>query len=92
MAESLTTIDHETIRRWATDRDGVPATVAGTPGGDDEAGILRFDFPGGAGEDELTHVEWDEWFDKFEKENLALVYQDEKVSGEPSTFFRLIKR
>lgn len=88
MTQALSTIDHETIRNWASERDGVPATVADTG----SPGILRFDFPGGAGEDELTHIEWDEWFEKFEKENLALLYQDEKTSGEPSTFFKLVKR
>lgn len=57
-----------------------------------EAGILRFDFPGGAGEDQLEHIDWDEWFDKFEKKNLALLYQDEKSDGEGSTFFKLVTR
>lgn len=88
---SLTTIDHDTIREWAEQRDGVPASVAGTAG-NGPAGVLRFDLPGGAGEDELEHISWEEWFDKFEKENLALVYQDEKTSGESSTFFKLIRR
>lgn len=88
MTEAETTTDHATIRRWASERDGVPATVTGTG----DPGILRFDFPGGVGEDELTHIEWDEWFEKFDRENLALLYQDEKASGEPSTFFKLVKR
>jgi hypothetical protein len=35
--------------------------VRGTDNGD-SAGILRIDFPGGAGEDALEHVGWDEWF------------------------------
>lgn len=92
MNEAKTTFDHDTIRKWVEERDGVPATVAGTESGADEAGILRFDFPGGAGEDELTHISWDEWFDKFEEESLALLYQDEKSSGEPSTFFKIVGR
>ncbi len=47
------------------------------------------DFPGGAGEDQLEHISWDEWFRKFEESNLAFPYQDEKASGEDSTFFKL---
>jgi hypothetical protein len=65
--------------------------VRGT-GGDDDAGVLRIDFPGGSGEDELEHISWDEWFDKFEQENLAFLYQERKASGEDSTFFKLVSR
>jgi hypothetical protein len=89
--ESRTTTDHETIRRWAQARGGVPARVRGTGNGDDP-GILRIDFPGGAGEDQLEHISWDEWFEKFDENNLAFLYQDEKADGEPSTFFKLVKR
>jgi hypothetical protein len=86
-----TTTDHETIRRWAEERGGVPATVRATKS-DDEAGVLRIDFPGGAGEESLEHISWEEWFEKFEEKKLAFVYQDEKASGESSTFFKLVSR
>jgi hypothetical protein len=85
------TTDHETIRRWAEERDGVPATVRGTES-DGEPGVLRIDFPGGAGEDRLEHISWDEWFQKFDEKNLAFVYQERKADGEPSTFFKLVSR
>ena len=90
MAESKTTTDHEEIRRWAEARDGKPAAVAGTGGGDD-AGLLRINFPGGA-EESLEDVSWDEWFEKFEEKNLAFLYQDETASGEESRFFKLVSR
>ena len=89
-SESNTTTDHETIRRWVEERDGKPASVRGT--GDGDAGVLRIDFPGGAGEDELEQISWDEWFEKFDQNNLAFLYQEEKKSGEGSTFFKLINR
>ena len=60
--------------------------------GDDEAGVLRIDFPGGSDEDELEHISWDEWFDKFEREKLAFLYQERKAGGEDSTFFKLVSR
>jgi hypothetical protein len=63
---SQTTTDHETIRRWVEERGGKPARVRGTGDGDDP-GILRIDFPGGAGKDQLEHISWDEWFQKFEE-------------------------
>jgi hypothetical protein len=89
-SESKTTTDHDTIRRWVEERDGKPASVRGT--GDGEAGVLRIDFPGGAGQDELEHISWDEWFEKFDQSNLAFLYQEEKKSGEGSTFFKLVNR
>jgi len=85
-----TTTDHEEIVRWVEEHGGRPATVRGT--GDDDAGVLRIDFPGGAGEESLEPISWDEWFQKLEENRLAFLYQDEKASGEDSTFFKLVRR
>jgi hypothetical protein len=90
-SESKTTTDHDTIRRWAQERDGTPASVRGT-GDDGEAGVLRIDFPGGAGAESLQQIAWEEWFQKFDENNLCFLYQEEKASGEGSTFFKLINR
>ena len=86
-----TTTDHETIRRWAEERGASPACVRGT-GGRDDVGILRLDFPGYSGSDELEEISWDEWFEKFEESELALLYQDETAGGEPSHFNKLVRR
>ncbi|GAB3533746.1 hypothetical protein GCM10027403_08280 [Arthrobacter tecti] len=91
MASSQTTTDHDEIRKWVESNDGKPASVKGTEGNDD-AGVLRIDFPGGAGEDSLEHISWDEWFEKFDDNKLAFLYQEEKASGESSTFFKLVNR
>jgi hypothetical protein len=90
-SESRTTSDHEEIRRWVEEHDGSPARVRET-GGEGDLGVLRIDFPGGAGEDQLEHVSWEEWFAAFEENDLALVYQEHKASGEDSTFAKLIDR
>lgn len=92
MSESETrqTRDHEEIRRWVEAHDGTPASVRGTEEGD-EAGVLRIDFPGGAGEPELQPITWDEWFDKFDEQDLTFLYQETKASGEDSTFFKLVR-
>ena len=90
-SETRTTTDHDNIRRWVEDRDGTPASVRGTEEGE-PAGVLRIDFPGGAGEESLEHISWEEWFRKFDESGLAFLYQDEKASGEGSTFFKLVKR
>jgi len=89
--KTRTTTDHEEIRRWVEEHGGRPASVRGTETGD-APGVLRIDFPGGTSEDTLEHVPWDAWFQKFEESGLALVYQEEKASGEDSTFARLVAR
>ena len=90
-SDTRTTTDHEEIRRWAEEHGGQPARVRGT-GNEDDPGLLRIDFPGGAGEDQLEHISWDEWFQKFDENNLAFLYQERKATGEDSTFFKLVKR
>jgi hypothetical protein len=91
MSSSKTTTDHETIRRWAEERGAKPSAVKGT-GDTEDAGIIRLDFPGFSGGDSLEEISWDEFFDKFEESQLALVYQEETVSGEKSNFNKLITR
>ena len=54
-SRSHTTTDHDEIRRWVEEHDGRPATVKGTGSGDD-AGVLRIDFPGGAGPESLAEI------------------------------------
>ena len=90
-SQSKTTTDHDEIRPWVEEHDGKPVSVRGTENGDD-AGVLRIDFPGGAGADQLEPISWDEWFEKFDESGLAFLYQEHKASGEDSTFFKLVSR
>jgi hypothetical protein len=89
--EARTTTDHDEIRRWVEERGGSPATVKGT-GKRGEPGLLRIDFPGYRGEGSLQKIEWDEFFDQFESENLAFLYQTKTKSGKRSNFNKLISR
>jgi hypothetical protein len=90
-SDTRTTTDHDEIRRWVEDHGGSPASVKGTESGD-EAGVLRIDFPGGAGNESLDHISWEDWFVKFDENQLAFLYQEKKSDGEDSTFFKLIRR
>jgi hypothetical protein len=88
---SKTTTDHDTIKKWVEERGGSPASVKGTAD-DDEAGVLRIDFPGYSGKDSLEHISWDEFFEKFDEKKLAFLYQDEMRDGEESRFFKFVSR
>lgn len=90
-AGSQTTTDHDQIREWAEARGGEPACVRGTGGGGD-AGLLRIDFPGYSGEDSLEHISWDEFFEKFDEQKLALLYQETTADGQQSNFNKLVRR
>lgn len=85
------TIDHDEIRRWVEAHGGKPAVVKRTARGS-QAGILRVDFPGYSGEKSLEPLSWDDWFARFERANLAFLYQDETGSGRPSRFNKLVGR
>ena len=86
-----TTTDHDTIRSWVEQRGGHPATVKRTEK-HGEPGVLRIDFPGFSGEDTLEPVAWDKWFEAFDRNELAFLYQDRTADGQQSRFNKLISR
>ncbi len=90
-AESKITTDHNEIKRWVESRGGRPARVKGT-GGKADPGLLRIDYPGYSGEETLDEISWDEFFDAFEKNRLAFLYQEETKGGEESRFSKLVSR
>jgi len=83
--------DHEEIRRWAEERGATPACVRGT-GDSNDTGMIRLDFPGYSGAGSLEEISWDDWFEKFDESNLALIVQDETASGDTSNFNKLVSR
>lgn len=89
--ESKKTTDHEVIRRWAEERQGWPATVKGTGGKDQKPGVLRIGFTQDS-EGSLEHITWEDFFEKFEQQRLAFLYQDQTQSGETSRFFKFVRR
>ncbi len=91
-SQTKSTTNHDEIRAWVEEHGGKPAIVRGTESKGDSGGVLRIDFPGGTGEDELKHVSWDEWFKTFDESNVEFLYQEQKASGEDSTFFKLVSR
>ena len=86
-----TLTDNEEIRRWAEDRKAKPSCVKRT-GDKEDVGLIRLDFPGYGGEESLEEISWDEWFEKFDEKNLALIVQEKTSGGEKSNFNKLISR
>jgi hypothetical protein len=87
MAKSKVTTDHEEIRRWAERHGGKPAAVKSTHR-EDDPGIIRIMFPNAphSEHDNLEEISWDEFFEKFDENDLALIYEEDK------NFAKLVKR
>lgn len=90
-SDTQRTTDHDTIRNWAEERGGTPATVADT-GSEDDPGILRFDFDDEDADEELQEIPWDAFFEAFDENDLAMLYQENLESGEESRFVKFVSR
>ncbi|HYP08976.1 MAG TPA: ferritin-like domain-containing protein [Bryobacteraceae bacterium] len=90
-AGSRVLTDREEIQQWAEERGAHPACVRGT-GNKGDIGLLRLDFPGFTGEDKLEEISWDEFFEKFEERELALLVQDKTARGQKSNFNKLVSK
>jgi hypothetical protein len=85
-------VEHDEIRRWAEERSATPSRVKDTARGSDDVGIIRLDFPGYSGEGSLEQITWEEWFEEFDKRNLALIVQGQTAGGQASNFNKLVSR
>lgn len=91
MSSSNQTHDHNTIKKWVEERSGVPARVKGTSKNGDE-GVLRIHFPEHSDSNSLEQIEWEDFFNDFDKDKLDFLYQDKKADGETSTFHKFVER
>ena len=76
----------------AARRPSARHTARGT--GKGGTGIIRIEFPDAPNSkhDALEEISWEEFFEKFDESDLALVYQEETAGGEKSNFNKLIGR
>ena len=86
------TRDHDIIREWAEKRQAAPATGEATASGpatvdvrDGGAGV-RFNFPGTGA---YRPIEWDEWFENFDRHECAFVFDNE--GSTVSNRYRIVK-
>lgn len=91
MSTSNQTHNHQTIRQWTEQRNGIPARVIGTELVGDE-GVLRIHFPEFSKSDDLEEISWEDFFNDFEKDRLDFLYQDKKANGEMSTFYKFLTK
>ena len=89
--ESKVTTNHDEIRRWVEERGGHPARVKDTER-KGSTGLLRIDYPGYSGEGTLERITWDEFFEGFDDNNLAFLYQEKTKDGKESRFSKLVNR
>jgi hypothetical protein len=90
MSEAKQTASHDQIRRWAEERGGRPATVAGTARKGEDAGLLRIDFD--PPDEKLERISWEKFFEKFDREGLVFLYQDKTGDGKVSRFHKFMER
>jgi hypothetical protein len=88
-SESRTTTDRQEIQRWAEERGGRPAGVKGT-GEAGDPGVLRIMFD--SGEENLEEISWEQFFEAFEQNNLAFLYQERTADGGVSRFHKFVSR
>lgn len=91
MSKAKTTTDHEQIKQWVEERGGHPARIKGTAE-KGSSGVILIDYPGYSGTETLETISWQEFFQGFEDNKLAFLYQDEPRAGNESRFSRLINR
>lgn len=89
MNDAVKITDHAEIRKWAEERGGRPSVVEVTGEDGVGVGVLRFDF--GEKDDRLKPIDWETFFDTFEKKKLALLAQY-TTNGKTSRFFKFIAR
>ncbi|MFP4471495.1 MAG: hypothetical protein ACLFPE_12465 [Bacteroidales bacterium] len=90
MADSKTTTDHQVIKQWVEERSGQPAVVRGTEEIEPPAGMLRIKFQDS--NEDLKTIDWNTFFDTFEKKKLAFLYQEKTDDSRQSRFFKFVER
>lgn len=88
MSTAEKTRDHDEIRRWVEEREGRPCVVAATADNGREGGVLRIDF--GEEDEALEEIEWEEFFEIFDENDLVFLHQDKTADGKTSRFNKFV--
>jgi hypothetical protein len=82
MSSAKTTTNHDEIRKWVEKRGGHPAVVSATENKGGGGGLLRIDYdePGGNDDDRLHRITWNEFFQIFDRNGIAFLYDPDSDS------------
>jgi hypothetical protein len=82
MSSAKTTTNHDEIRRWVEKRGGHPAMVDSTGNDRQAGGLLRIDYdePGGNDDERLRRIDWNEFFDIFDRNGIAFLHDPDSDS------------
>ena len=82
MSSAKTTTNHDEIRKWVEKRGGHPAVVSATESKGGGSGLLRIDYdePGGNDDDRLHRITWNQFFEIFDRNGIAFLYDPDSDS------------
>ena len=80
------TIDHDVIRSWAETRQARPSTSEGMT----RPSPLFFDRD--TPDAGLTEISWSDFFEEFERDNLAFYYRDTDPAGQHDDLHGFVSR
>jgi hypothetical protein len=86
MANSATTTDHDKIKKWIEDHNGVASVIDN----DGKTKVLRVHFPEASSDkdDQFDEVSYEEFFQIFEDSKLAFLHSTDS----DSTFNKFVSR
>jgi hypothetical protein len=93
---SRLSVDHDEIKQWAEKHQARPVLIDDPKAGSDEP-MIRLDFPGLFDNQDIAptktkEIDWSEFFDLFEKLDLAFVFTDQTNPEDLSESFKFVKR
>ena len=85
-AQGKITTDRNVIEKWAKARHGWPAIVrTATNVGVEMA--LSIVFPDGEDRESANKISWEEFFEKFDQQNLVFMYREKDPNQKLSRYF-----
>lgn len=88
MSSAQRTRNHDTIRKWIEQRKGRPSVVRATAENGRKGGLLRIDF--GDRDEALETIDWEEFFQIFDDNDLEFLHQDKTADGKESRFSKFV--
>jgi hypothetical protein len=89
LGQTLVTRDHEAIRAWAADRDGVPTMREQHDGGGARPADLSLELPDDRPAGGHERVAWERWLQAFDRYDMRFQYREHEADGRVSRFWSI---